>query len=178
MCAAPVSNAKVLGRRLSTSQGLRPTRRVGVSTTVMRCRECGLVFANPLPTPRDIGQHYETAPDDYWKPEYFERDPGYFRHQIDTFRRLWGGDGQPVALDVGAGIGKCMKSLTAHGFEAHGVEPSAAFREAAIERGGIDHDRLTLGTVETATYEPGTFDFATFGAVLEHLPDPLARSRG
>jgi hypothetical protein len=172
MCAAPVSTAKVLGRRLSRSQGLRPTRVIGVSTTVMRCEECGLVFTNPLPTPHDIGQHYETPPEDYWKPHYFEGASDYFSHQIETFSRLRAGDGRPVALDIGAGIGKCMRSLTAHGFEAHGLEPSAAFRQAAIDRGDIDPNRLTLGAIEDASYEPGKFDFVTFGAVLEHLPDP------
>jgi SAM-dependent methyltransferase len=138
----------------------------------MRCRACGLVFANPLPIPRDIGEHYDTPPEDYWKPEYFEHDPRYFSDQIETFRRLWQDDGAPVALDIGAGIGKCMWSLAAAGFEAHGLEPSAAFRQAAIDRGGVDSDRLKLGAVETVEYDRNMFDFATFGAVLEHVPDP------
>jgi SAM-dependent methyltransferase len=141
----------------------------------MRCGRCGLVFANPLPTPHDIAQHYDTPPEDYWKPEYFAVSSEYFSGQIDMFRRLWDGGTAPVALDIGAGIGKCMQSLTAHGFEAHGLEPSAAFRQAAIDRAGIDPNRLLLGAVETVSYEPGTFDFATFGAVLEHLPDPAAQ---
>src|SRR5690242_11514322 len=175
MCAAPVSKARVLGRRLNVSQGLRPTRRVGVSTTIMRCRRCGLVFANPLPKPRNIGQHYDAPPETYWKPQDFEFDPGYFGPLVQTFRRLWDGTRQPVALDIGAGLGNCMKSLTAHGFESHGLEPSDPFRRAAIERGGIDPDRLTLGAVETASYESGAFDFVIFGAVLEHLPDPAGQ---
>ena len=155
MCGAPVSHAKVLGRRLSTSQGLRPTRRVGVSTTVMRCRRMWPRLREPAANAARHRPALRDPPEDYWKPEYFERDPDYFRRQIDTFRRQWGGDGQPVALDIGAGIGKCMTSLTAHGFEAHGLEPSAAFRQAAIDRGGIDPDRLMLGAVETATYDRG-----------------------
>jgi SAM-dependent methyltransferase len=175
MCGVTIDNARVLGRRLSTSQGLRPTRKVGVSTTIMRCGGCGLVFANPLPVPHDIGQHYDTPPEDYWKPAYFEHDPEYFAPQIETFRRLWNGTRDPVALDVGAGIGKCMRSLTASGFEAYGLEPSAAFRQAAIEKGAISADRLKLGAVETVGYEPGTFDFATFGAVLEHVADPAGQ---
>jgi SAM-dependent methyltransferase len=153
---------------------MRPRKRIGVTTSVMRCRECGLVFANPLPVPHDIAQHYDMSPSRYWAPRYFEPDPGYFSDQISMFRQLWDGDGTPVALDVGAGIGKCMRSLSAHGFDAHGLEPSPAFRDAAIEHGEIEPERLTLGTVETASYEPGTFDFATLGAVLEHLPDPAA----
>src|SRR4051794_28743426 len=176
MCAAPVTDAKVLGRRLSRSQGLRPTRRVGWSTTVMRCGRCGLVFANPQPTPRDVGQHYERAPEDYWVPEDLaEAGPDHGRYEIDTFHRLWEGDGRPVTLDVGAGLGRRMAKLTASGFEAYGIEPSTAFRQAAIRRGEIDPDRLALGTVETATYEPGQFDFVTFGSVLEHLSDPAGQ---
>jgi SAM-dependent methyltransferase len=176
MCAAPVRNANVLGRRLSGRQGLRPTRRVGWATTVMRCGKCGLVFANPQPTPQDVNQHYDRAPEDYWVPDDLgERGPDYFQYEIDTFHRLWERDGRPVALDVGAGLGRSMARLTACGFESHGLEPSAAFRQAAIERGGIDAARLTLGTIETATYEAGKFDFVTFGAVLEHLSDPAGQ---
>src|SRR4051812_36351300 len=118
MCAAPITDAKVLGRRLSRSQGLRPTRRIGWSITVMRCGKCGLVFANPQPTPGDVGQHYEGAPEDYWVPDALaEGGPDHFRYEIDPFHRLWEGDGRPVALDVGAGLGRTLASLTAGGFE-------------------------------------------------------------
>jgi SAM-dependent methyltransferase len=174
MCAAPVDEAKVLGRRLSSSQGVRPTRRTGISTTVMRCRRCGLVFANPLPVPGDIAQHYDTPPAEYWQPRYFEPEPDYYGPIIETFRRLWSSDGShpPRALDVGAGIGKAMRALDAAGFDAHGIEPSAAFRQAAIDHGAISPDRLQLGAIETVDYQPGSFEFVTFGAVLEHVADP------
>jgi SAM-dependent methyltransferase len=138
----------------------------------MRCRSCGLVYANPMPLPADIGQHYDTDPSDYWKPEYFDDDPNYYAGQIAIFRRLWGRDGTPIALDVGAGLGKAMRSLTARGFDAHGIEPSPAFRDAAIAQGGITPDRITLGAVEEVDLPADTFDFVTFGAVLEHLADP------
>jgi len=141
----------------------------------MRCGRCGLVFANPMPVPFDIAQHYDTPPESYWKPEYFTEDPSYFGDQAESFWRIWQGTGTPVALDVGAGIGKCMRSLEARGFEAHGLEPSAAFRQMGIERMGIDPTRLRLGGVEDVEYELATFDFATFGAVLEHLVDPAAQ---
>jgi SAM-dependent methyltransferase len=165
MCGS--SDAKVLGRRLSTSQGARPTKRVGVATTVMRCRSCGLVFSNPLPIPNDLGDHYDIDPGDYWRPGYFdETDLGPL---AATFHSLWGGDRTPVALDVGAGIGKGMLELQSHGFDTYGLEPSPAFHRAAVER--IDPERLSLASVEEADY-PAMFDLVTFGAVLEHLPDP------
>lgn len=170
MCGA--GEAKVLGRRLNTSQGIRPTRRVGMATTVMRCQSCGLVYSNPQPLPKDIGQHYDTPVEDYWKPEYFDEDPEDFRDQAAIFRGLWGETGTPVALDIGAGLGKCVRSLLAQGFDAHGLEPSPAFRDAAIGRGGITADRITLGAIEDADLPAATFDFVTFGAVLEHIADP------
>jgi SAM-dependent methyltransferase len=162
------SDAKVLGRRLSTSQGVRPTKRVGVSTTVMRCRSCGLVFSNPLPVPKDLGDHYDVEPDEYWHPRYLD-EAGDVAPLAATFHSLWGGDRTPVVLDVGAGIGKTMLGLQQQGFDTYGLEPSPAFHRAAIER--IDPERLALSSVEEADY-PAMFDLVTFGAVLEHLPDP------
>ena len=175
MCRAPVEHAKVLGRRLDSSQGVRPTRRIGVATTIMRCGNCGLVFPNPLPIPADIGQHYDMDPEVYWHPRNLQAPPDYFGPQIREFRRLHPNGDTPVALDVGAGLGFCMVALSAAGFDAHGMEPSPAFRDAAIERSGIDPEKLSLTSIETATYEPGSFDLVTFGAVLEHLPHPAAQ---
>jgi hypothetical protein len=176
MCGADVQDAKVLGRRLNRSQGLRPKKRAGIATTVVRCRACGLVFANPQPVPVDFGQHYGVAPEEYWKDEYFDEDPTYFDHQIDSFFRLWQQTDtrQPVALDVGAGLGKAMKSLTRRGLDAYGLEPSKAFADAAVERAKLPAERLTCASVEEAEYPAGKFDFVTFGAVLEHLYEPAA----
>jgi hypothetical protein len=174
MCAAPAESAKVLGRRLNASQGLRPTRRRGIATTVLRCRECGLVFSSPRPVPATVSQHYDVSPDEYWHDSYFADDAGYFSGQIDTFFHLAQHNGTPTALDVGAGLGKGMRSLTQRGFDTYGLEPSRPFFEAAIERGSISQDRLVCSTVEDAEYAPASFDFITFGAVLEHLNDPAA----
>jgi 2-polyprenyl-3-methyl-5-hydroxy-6-metoxy-1,4-benzoquinol methylase len=76
------------------------------------------------------------------------------------------------ALDVGAGIGKCLISLQNAGFDAYGFEPSTPFFERAIRVMGIKPEQLKKGMLEEMNYEPDTFDFITFGAVLEHLYDP------
>lgn len=175
MCTAPTKGAAVLGRRLSAHQGVRPTRAVGIATTVQRCGACGLVFSNPMPVPLEIAQHYGTPPDEYWREQYFDVDPeGYFVSQIERFRLLWGRSGHPRALDIGAGIGKAMLSMDRAGFDAYGLEPSEPFHERAVSKAGIDPDRLQLASVETAAYPTHSFDFVSFGAVLEHLYDPAA----
>ena len=175
MCNAPAAEARVLGKRMNRSQGSRPTKKIGISTTVVRCRRCNLIYSNPMPIPADIGQHYGTPPESYWKPAYFTIDPDYFKHQIDTFFKLSAKQSELRALDVGAGIGKCMISLSNRGFDAYGFEPSEPFYQRALGKDmNISPDKLQLSTLEDVEYPPQYFDFITFGAVLEHVYDPSA----
>lgn len=174
MCSAPTENAKVLGRRMNQSQGMRPNNRVGISTTIVQCRSCSLIFANPLPIPATMSQHYGTPPEEYWDKNYFETDEDYFKSQIDTFFELYKSQDNLKALDIGAGVGKCMIALERRGFTAYGFEPSEPFYLRAIEKMKIETAKLKLSSVEDAEYDDEQFDFITFGAVLEHLYDPSA----
>jgi ubiquinone/menaquinone biosynthesis C-methylase UbiE len=172
--------AKTIGRRLDRHQGLRPVKQAGVLTTVQRCRDCGLVFSNPIPIPRNLGTHYDVPVDDYWKGQVKTGHPDhYFSGQITRFRDLWPDNSElpPVALDIGAGMGKAMVSLAHSGFEAHGIEPSPSFHEFAVTHTGLSPDRVQLASVEDASFSDGSFDFVTFGAVLEHLPQPAEALR-
>lgn len=184
MCGESLARARTLGRRLGAHQGWRPRRSLGtISTLVQRCVECGLVFANPMPVPTDIDHHYGIPAEDYWRDEELSSSQDYFAEQLDQFRRLYRPPREPAALDggnklwaldVGAGVGKAMASLEAAGFATLGLEPSSSFRERAISHTGIAPERLTLGRIEAACYPEARFDLVTFGAVLEHLPDPAA----
>jgi SAM-dependent methyltransferase len=176
MCGSPVAGHKVLGKRLNRPQRWRPGNKVGIATTVLRCRKCGLVYANPQPIPERLEDHYGVPPEDYWHVEYFSVSPGYLAGQIATFKRLHrGGPAGPLrALDVGVGIGKAMVALANAGFDVYGVEPSEPFYRRATDRMSIEKNRIQLAPVEDAAFEPASFDFINFGAVLEHLFDPSA----
>jgi SAM-dependent methyltransferase len=175
MCRAPAGSSRVLGKRLNRSQGMRPTRKIGITTTIVKCANCGLVYSNPQPRPATMSQHYGVPPESYWSPSYFAIDDAYFQGEIDAFFKLRGsGDGELRALDIGAGVGKCMRALASRGFEAHGLEPSEPFYLRAVGTMGIPSDRITHASVEQASYAANMFDFVTFGAVLEHLYDPSA----
>jgi SAM-dependent methyltransferase len=175
MCGAGVAGARSLGRRLNQRQGLRPAHVPGAPiATIHRCTECGLVFANPMPVPAEIGSHYGIPPAAYWGETDLAAAKDYFSDQIVQFRRLYPRSERLTALDIGAGVGKAMVSLEAAGFAAYGLEPSANFHEYAISQTGIPHDRLSLGRIEDAEFAAEQFDLVTFGAVLEHLPDPAA----
>ena len=71
MCEDSTSSHKILGKRLNKSQGKNPKGKPGISTTVCKCRNCGLIYSNPLPIPFDIQDHYGVPPEDYWKDSYF-----------------------------------------------------------------------------------------------------------
>jgi SAM-dependent methyltransferase len=173
MCGEP--EAEPLGKRLSGSQGLRPTRRVGITTTVVRCTRCGLVYCKPQPVPSSIGQHYDLPPEEYWNPkrlQALERED-YFAEQLRTFFRLFSGS-ELVALDVGAGAGKGLIAMQRAGFDAFGIEPSDSFHKLAASHPELDSSQLTCTSIEDARFEPESFTFISFGAVLEHLYDPSA----
>jgi 2-polyprenyl-3-methyl-5-hydroxy-6-metoxy-1,4-benzoquinol methylase len=164
--------AEVLGKRLSGPQRLRPAKRVGVTTTIVRCPRCGLVYCNPQPVPLSIASHYDVPPEEYWEASRLEVANQHFAEHLETFRQLGGEVG--TALDVGAGVGQIVVALTRAGFETWGLEPSEAFFRRAVSRPEVSADRMLLSTAEEASFEPESFSFVSFAAVLEHLYDPCA----
>ncbi len=174
MCGDSVQDHKILGQRLNQSQGFKPKNKLGISVTVQQCRNCHLIYSNPQPIPFDIQDHYGTPSEDYWKPEYFEWNSTYFSGQIKEAKALLDFKAGMKALDIGAGIGKAMRSMENEEFETYGLEPSIPFREKAISKMNIDPIKLKLGSIEALDYESDFFDFITFGAVFEHLYEPAA----
>jgi SAM-dependent methyltransferase len=179
MCGASTLDAATLGRRLNAHQGLRPTRKQGVTVSVQRCSVCGLVFPNPMPVPGTLAQHYEIPPEAYWTREHLEQSTSAAESQAREFLNRWTGErGRPTVLDVGAGTGRMMLAFQDSGFDTWGIEPSEHFRRRALEQ-RIPPERLLLAPIESAELPTDGFDFISMSAVLEHLPDPagaLARA--
>ena len=174
MCGSETSTHRILGKRLNRSQGKRPNRKIGITTTVAKCHDCGLIYANPQPVPFDLQDHYGVAPEEYWKESHFQVDRNYFQTELRRIHQLIDFKKGMKSLDVGAGLGKSMIALTEAGFDAYGFEPSRPFYERAISKMRISPDRLKPGMIEDTDYPDNMFDFITFGAVLEHLYDPSA----
>lgn len=172
MCGAETKNHTVLGQRLNKSQGRHPKKKTGISVSIQKCTNCELIYSNPLPIPSSLQDHYGTPPEDYWGENYFNWSEDYFSTEINEAKSLLPFKEGMKALDIGAGIGKAMKSLEFAGFETYGLEPSEPFFQRAIERMKIDPDKLKMGAIEDVDYDEKTFDFITFGAVFEHLYEP------
>jgi len=173
MCGAVTTENYILGQRLNKPQGFRPKNKQGISVSVIKCKTCGLIYANPLPIPANIQDHYGIPPEEYWTYAKSEINSCYFSEQIQKAKRLLGSDTDGLkALDIGAGEGKSMNALNLAGFDTYGLEASATFRKFAIDSFGLDPERLKLGMIENAVYPDSFFDFITFGAVLEHFYNP------
>jgi SAM-dependent methyltransferase len=167
MCGS--ERRKILGRRLNTSQGLRPKQRMGISTTVVKCSDCGLIYADPLPVPESIEQHYGIPPESYWSPGYFNVSPDHFKQELRRIKTI--APDAKTFLDVGCGVGKTISACLSHGLDAHGIEGSLPFYERAAER---HNGRIKYSSLEDAEYADSSFDVISFGVVLEHLYDPSA----
>jgi SAM-dependent methyltransferase len=174
MCGSSTSGHKILGKRMNKSQGKRPWKNAGITTTIFKCSNCSLIYSNPQPVPINIQDHYGIPPEEYWTDEYLKVDATYFTKEIQRSKELNAFSPGMKALDIGAGLGNCMIALEAAGYEAYGIEPSVPFYERAISMMKINPDRLKFGMLEEVDYPPNEFDFITFGAVLEHLYDPSA----
>jgi 2-polyprenyl-3-methyl-5-hydroxy-6-metoxy-1,4-benzoquinol methylase len=172
MCGDDTKFHKILGQRLNTSQGKWPKRKAGITVSVKKCTKCQLVYSSPQPIPFNIQDHYGIPPEEYWRPEYFNFSPDYFSGEIKIAKEKLNFQTGMKALDIGAGIGKCMIALEKAGFDVSGFEPSAPFHERAISKMGVDPARIKLGMIENVDYDENTFDFITFGAVFEHLYHP------
>ncbi len=172
MCGSTTNTHQILGKRLNGTQGLKPRKKIGITTTVCKCSDCGLIYSNPQPLPFDLNEHYGIPPEEYWVESYFEVNNTYFLGEIKRLKSLMNFSEGMKSLDIGAGIGKAMLVLEKHGFDAYGFEPSKAFYDCAISKMGISTSKLQLGQIETIDYPEETFDFISFGVVLEHLYSP------
>jgi ubiquinone/menaquinone biosynthesis C-methylase UbiE len=172
MCDSKIGTHKILGKRLNGPQGKNPKKKTGITTTIVKCTNCGLIYSNPQPVPFDIQDHYDVPPESYWKEDYFTISDNYFRGEIERLKTLLDIKHGMKSLDIGAGLGKQMIALSKSGFETYGLEPSKQFYEGAISQMGINPDRLKFGMIEDVEYPENHFDFISFGAVLEHLYDP------
>lgn len=174
MCGADLSDSRMHGLRLNRSQGLNPRRKPGIAVSILRCRNCGLLFPDPVPVPDRLEDHYGMPPETYWQGATLDPEPGTFRREIETVRQLLPGCQMIRALDIGMGVGKAARVMRDAGFDVSGLEPSRPFFERAIRYLGDDPVRFQHATFETARFPETSFNFVTFGAVLEHLHDPDA----
>ena len=147
-------------------------RRVAFFTV---CRDCGLAFANPLPTDAELRRHYsEDGGADSYAAARRRRTarsadrPARTRDEREVLFDALASHApvrQPPpgarVLDFGCGDGKYLDVLQDAGWATYGIEPSI---DVAFAR----HHRLD------AAPDDGSFDLVLLHHVLEHVSRPLA----
>lgn len=141
----------------------------GLCGPIVKCRRCGLVYQNPIPSPRDIIDAYDGVVDERYALERSGRIETFTRDLGVIERHERGGR----LLDVGCHLGMFLEVALDRGWDVRGVEPSRWSVEKARAR-GLD---VRQGTLEGVSFASGSFDVVTMWDVIEHFADPLAELR-
>jgi 2-polyprenyl-3-methyl-5-hydroxy-6-metoxy-1,4-benzoquinol methylase len=143
-------------------------------TPVVRCSECGLLYANPRWKADWLFGRYTP---DYWQLYAEQIKETALDVQANSARwapYLGPLDGSRLynrLLDVGCATGELMLAAKMKGWEVYGVEtsPIAASRAAELTGGQVH-----TGTLFTADFQDGYFDAVVLSDVIEHLQEPRA----
>ena len=140
----------------------------------LRCRDCGIIFLSPQPTPEDLRRLYSA--------EYFEQDyrcghtGSYFDDQtlaalVDDalLGRIQKRKHTGRFLEVGCAGGAFLDAARRRGYAVQGVEFSEDAAAFARKRFGLD---VFTGDVLDTHFPDGSFDVVFMGDVIEHLRDP------
>ncbi len=149
---------------------------------ILRCTECGLVRADPLPT---FDEKLASETNDYEVdaacPEVqdlfnnyhrdYVVDPIILRMQqhLGDLEKTLGGPGS--LLDIGAATGIFMHLARERGWSPTGIELCAERAAAASKEFDVP---IQTGMFTADSFDAGRFDAATMLDVVEHTTDPLA----
>jgi 2-polyprenyl-3-methyl-5-hydroxy-6-metoxy-1,4-benzoquinol methylase len=157
----------VMPERVSADDFKITDSHYGSRWTFFSCRDCGFVFANPVPDREAIAGFYAALADE----EYSQEDEGRGRNFQVILQRLRGFvPAGSSLLDVGAASGIFLNLAREAGFRVTGIEPSAALVADAKKRYGLE---LFRGSAEQFAARE-KFMAVTLLDVLEHVTDPDA----
>jgi len=130
------------------------------------CRNCGFVFAHPLPE-GEVIDLYKNLQDQSYLDSLAPRAIEMRSLLKYALKRL------PTAktvLDVGAGVGLLMKAAQERGLRAQGVEPSKWLVQQAKAIFGLS---LLEGTIPHQDISNQKFDIVFAVDVIEHVSNPV-----
>ncbi|MGC9468022.1 MAG: class I SAM-dependent methyltransferase [Anaerolineae bacterium] len=135
---------------------------------IVRCTNCGLVYADPRPHNDEVIEIYSAVKD----PLYVAERAGRiltFEHHLKPMEQFTGPAQGRRLLDVGAYTGIFVEIAAKHGWDAWGVEPSAW----AVEEGRQQGLQMLLGTLEDVDIPANSYSVVTMWDVIEHVAEPL-----
>lgn len=141
----------------------------GVTTTIVQCRTCGLLFPDPFPYPVDASRLYGD-PAKYFSRHDEQKKLARYRRLIRDVVRLTGKK-DPSVLDVGSGRGELVQAGRLEGLsDIVGLEFSDAMIAHAREHYDVTLVPQTIEEFAATRSEP--FDAIVLNAVIEHVVNP------
>jgi 2-polyprenyl-3-methyl-5-hydroxy-6-metoxy-1,4-benzoquinol methylase len=145
---------------------------------IVRCGDCGLMYASPLGRPPDVDEI--TTWDPAWVLEHIrttdrwrlEKESRQVRDYLST-RRLLAQKfpARGTLVEIGSGLGCLLNFFREDGWTTVGIEPNTGLCLFAQEE---FHLKVLRGTLRDANLESASADVVTMIHVIEHVPDPMS----
>ena len=154
---------------------------VAQSCQIVKCRHCGLMYANPRAHGAEIEEIVDWDPDFVYR-KVTERESYRVDKQTlqckdyDSTRRFLA-EWHPARgrlVEVGSSLGYLLDYFRQDGWDVVGVEPNRGYALYAQRKFGLNMIATTLGE---SGIEPASVDAVTMMHVIEHVPDPRAEFR-
>lgn len=159
---------------ISINEKLHTINRFKKPFDIVKCKNCNLVFINPLPNDKEIEEmygkdYYEGNADYNYHDERLERRYFTFLHKrrIENIEKATKKKGK--ILDIGSSFGLFVKTAERMGWDSYGVEISKHSAEYAKEELGL---KIMNTTLEGAAFPKNYFDVIHMAELIEHLSDP------
>jgi SAM-dependent methyltransferase len=167
----PYQKGSFSAARLSRDQIKITDSQYGETWSLDICLDCGHIFANPSPSPRDLLPLYREVEDPLYEEEAAGRSRNFLRI-LSLLEKIVPEKG-PL-LDVGAATGILPDLARRRGWQADGVEPSSWAVNVAEKK---YHLRLIESYFETAPLPENHYGVVTMIDFIEHTPLPYEAAR-
>lgn len=132
-------------------------------TYLVKCKNCGFVFAQRIPTVQELVSHYNGyRRDDYLSPITIKRYEEVL-DRLEPYRKT------NKMIDVGCGMGYFLEVAKSRGWEVFGTEYTDKAIEICESKGITMHQ----GVLDVNNYEAESFDVVTSFEVIEHINNPI-----
>ncbi len=130
---------------------------------LVKCAECTFVFAQKIPTERELDDHYSKTytREDYLSPITVKR----YHQLLDRFEAYRSTN---KILDVGCGVGYFLDVAKERGWEVYGTE----FTDESMKINSAKGFKMHQGKLNANNYESNSFDIVTSFEVIEHIHNP------
>jgi SAM-dependent methyltransferase len=168
LTACPVCGSEAIGRLLVAEDFHYG---IAGSYAADKCRDCDLVFLNPMPTTADLAALYPTDYYSYQTPTLPAGPKVVLRRVLGMERNTLVPEfARPgVMLDLGCGAGHYLLKMRAAGWTVFGSELSQAAADAG-RSAGLD---IRGGELMDAGFEDEKFDFVRLNHSFEHMYNPF-----